>query len=514
LRNGAPVFPAHLKGCGNTLRPRRYYHEQLEQTVAVPILNTMPTMNTVHLFFNCFLKAGRFWLAMALLLPVTATAQAPTDVRGLPTLAPLVNLVTPAVVNVSVVTRAPMEDNPLFRDPFFRRFFNLPDRPQRQEQAAGSGVIVDAARGFILTNNHVIKDAEQVIITLKDRRQFPAKLVGTDPGTDIAVLQISAPNLSALRIGDSDVLQVGDYVMAIGNPFGIGQTVTSGIVSALGRSGLSVEGYEDFIQTDASINPGNSGGALVNLRGELIGINTAIIGPAGGNVGIGCAVPSAMARAVMEQIVRHGEVRRGRLGIEMADVTLDAQRKLKLPSLDGALIASVEAGSPAEKAGLRQGDIVIALNGRPVRGPAELRARLGLTPIGDDADMTIVREGGQQRIRARIAAPQPAGKGEALVVPQLPGMRVVEIERGSPLYERLRGGGLVVATVEANSRALQAGFRPGDIIYAVNRRRVQTVAEFQNLLRAAQQVPSGGSAERGYAVSLLRGDFSMTIIIR
>jgi serine protease Do/serine protease DegQ len=212
-----------------------------------------------------------------------------------------------------------------------------------------------------------------------------------------------------------------------------------------------------------------------------------------------------MARAVMEQIVRHGEVRRGRLGIEMADVTLDAQRKLKLPSLDGALIANVDAGSPAEKAGLRPGDIVTSLNGRTVRGPAELRARLGLTPIGDEVDMTIVREGGQQRIRTRIAAPQPAGKGETLAVKQLPGMRVVEIERGSPLFERLRGGGLVVATIEANSRALQAGFRPGDIIYAVNRRRVQTVAEFQSLLQGA---------ERGYAISLLRGDFSLTIIIR
>ena len=273
----------------------------------------------------------------------------------------------------------------------------------------------------------------------------------------------------------------------------------------LARSAGGINDSNFFLQTDAAINPGNSGGALVNLRGELIGINTAIIGPAGGNVGIGFAVPSAMARAVMEQIVRHGEVRRGRLGIEMADVTLEAQRKVKLPSLDGALIANVEAGSPADKAGLREGDIVIALNGRTVRGPAELRARLGLTPIGDEVDMTIVREGGQQRIRTRIAAPQPAGKGETLAVPQLPGMRVVEIERGSPLFERLRGGGLVVATVEANSRALQAGFRPGDIIYAVNRRRVQTVAEFQNLLRGS---------ERGYAISLLRGDFSLTIIIR
>ncbi len=473
---------------------------------ATPILESMSAINLISLFLKNFLNPGVLWALGTALLPVSALAQtAAPDVRGLPTLAPLVNQVTPAVVNVSVITRAPMEDNPLFRDPFFRRFFNLPDKPQRKEQAAGSGVIVDAARGYILTNNHVIKDAEQVLITLKDRRQFPAKLVGTDPGTDIAVLKISASNLSALRIGDSDTLQVGDYVMAIGNPFGIGQTVTSGIVSALGRSGLSVEGYEDFIQTDASINPGNSGGALVNLRGELIGINTAIIGPAGGNVGIGFAVPSVMARSVMEQIVRYGEVRRGRLGIEMADVPPDAQRRLKLPSLDGALVANIESGSPAEKAGLRKGDVVTALNGRMVRGPSDLRARLGLTPVGEEVDMTVAREGGTQRIRTRIAPPQPAGNGEMLAVVQLPGMRVVEIERGSPLFERLNGGGIVVAAVEAGSRAFQAGFRPGDIIYAVNRRRIQTTAEFQKLL---------STAERGYAVSLLRGDFSVTIIVR
>ncbi|MBX3664617.1 MAG: Do family serine endopeptidase [Burkholderiales bacterium] len=444
-------------------------------------------------------------LLLGLLLPAPAAAQPATDARGLPTLAPLVNQVTPAVVNISVVTRAPMEDNPLFRDPFFRRFFNLPDRPQRKEQAAGSGVIVDAARGFVLTNNHVIKDAEQVIVTLKDRRSFPAKLVGTDPGTDIAVLQIPAQNLSALRFGDSDALQVGDYVLAIGNPFGIGQTVTSGIVSALGRSGLSVEGYEDFIQTDASINPGNSGGALVNLRGELVGINTAIIGPAGGNVGIGFAVPSAMARAVMEQIVRHGEVRRGRLGIEMADVPAELQRKLRLPTLDGALIAKVEDGSPADRAGLREGDVVTVLNGRPIRSSGELRARLGLTPVGEEVELGILRNGAQQRIRTRIAPPQTASNGKPQPVAQLPGLRVVEIERGSPLFQRLRGGGLVVAAVEPGSRALQAGFRPGDIIYAVNRRRVQSVAEFQGLLRGS---------DRGYAVSLLRGDFNLTIILR
>jgi serine protease Do/serine protease DegQ len=289
--------------------------------------------------------------------------------------------------------------------------------------------------------------------------------------------------------------------------------VTSGIVSALGRSGLSVEGYEDFIQTDASINPGNSGGALVNLRGELVGINTAIIGPAGGNVGIGFAVPSAMARAVMEQIVRYGEVRRGRLGIEMADVPAEAQRRLRLPSLEGAMIANVQPDSPAAQAGLREGDVVTSLNGRAIRSATELRARLGLTPVGEEIELGIIRNGGSRRIRTRIAAPQALDQGEGQPVAQLPGLRVVEIERGSPLAQRLGGGGLVVSAVDADSPALQAGFRPGDIIYAVNRRRVQTLAEFQKLLRAAK-VPLGGVAPRGYAISLLRGDFNLTIIVR
>ncbi|MEK6594483.1 MAG: DegQ family serine endoprotease [Pseudomonadota bacterium] len=428
-----------------------------------------------------------------------------TEGRGLPTLAPLVNEVTPAVVNISVVTRSPSEDNPLLRDPFFRRFFNLPDRPQRKEQSAGSGVIVDAARGYVLTNNHVIKDAEQVVVTLKDRRQFPAKLVGTDPGTDVAVLRIAASGLSALKFGDSDALSVGDYVIAIGNPFGIGQTVTSGIVSALGRSGLSVEGYEDFIQTDASINPGNSGGALVNLRGELIGINTAIIGPAGGNVGIGFAVPSAIAREVMSQIVRYGEVRRGRLGVEMVDITPELAKKLGLPSFDGAAIANVQPGSPAEKAGLRPDDIVTAMNGRTIRTAAELRTRLGLTPVGDKAELRINRGGSTRTINAQIAAPQEVSANGGQAVPQLPGMQVVEIERGSPLYQRIRGGGLVVSAVEQASRAFQAGFRPGDILYAVNRQRIQTLAEFQAAMK---------SAGRGFTVSLLRGDFSISIAVR
>ncbi len=445
------------------------------------------------------------WVLIGMVCCTAALAQPQpaTDARGMPTLAPLVNEVTPAVVNISVITRSPMENNPLFRDPFFRRFFGVPEQKQQQEQAAGSGVIIDAARGYVLTNNHVIKDAERTIVTLKDRRQFTAKLVGTDPGTDIAVLKIEAPGLSALKLGDSDQLQVGDYVLAVGNPFGIGQTVTSGIVSALGRSGLSVEGYEDFIQTDASINPGNSGGALINLRGELIGINTAIIGPSGGNVGIGFAVTSNMALAVMNQVIKFGEVRRGRLGIEMADLTQELAKKLGVNTLEGAIMAVVQPGSPAEKSGLREGDVVTALNGRPIRNAAELRARLGLTPIGEEVELRLNRGGASRTVRAQIAPPDVSG-GEGQTIAQLPGMRVIEIQRGSPLFKRMQGGGLVVSAVDPNSMAWVAGFRPGDIIYAVNRRRINSAAELQNALR-------GGQA---YAVALIRGDFNLTIMLR
>lgn len=251
---------------------------------------------------------------------------------GLPTLAPLLAEVTPAVVNISVESRQTDDLNPLFNDPFFRRFFDLQPMPQepqpRRQMSAGSGVIFDAGAGYVLTNHHVVENGDRIVVTLKDRRQFDATLIGSDPGTDIALLKIEAEGLTALDMGDSDRLQVGDYVLAIGNPFGLGQTVTSGIVSALGRSGLNIEGFEGFIQTDASINPGNSGGALVTLDGRLIGINTAIIAPSGGNVGIGFAVPANMAAAVVAQLIEFGEVQRGTLGVMIQDFTPDLAEAL------------------------------------------------------------------------------------------------------------------------------------------------------------------------------------------
>ena len=334
-----------------------------------------------------------------------AFAQAVPGIAGrVPTLAPMLARVTPAVVNIAVVSEAPAVTNPLYNDPFFRRYFNLPDVPRTQPQmSAGSGVIVDAARGHVLTNHHVVANARDIMVTLKDGRRLRAQLIGSDQATDIALLKVEGSGLTAIEIGDSDLLQVGDYVVAIGNPFGLGQTVTSGIVSALGRSGISNDGYEDFIQTDASINPGNSGGALVTLDGRLAGINTAILSPGGGNIGIGFAVPSNMAVAVMKQLIRHGEVRRGRVGIHIQDLTPDLAESLGLRERRGAVIAGVEPGSPAQRAGLRAGDVVTAIDGRAIHGSADLRNRIGLTPAGTQVNLTVVRSGGERTINVRIA---------------------------------------------------------------------------------------------------------------
>ena len=431
--------------------------------------------------------AGLFLLAFSLHTWAQPAGLPTRD--GLPTLAPILEKVTPAVVNIAVLQRSPEEENPLLRDPFFRRFFGGPQ--QQPQVAAGSGVIVDAKNGYIITNAHVVKDAREVMVTLRDNRRLAAKLVGADPGTDIAVVKVEPQRLTELKFGDSDALQVGDFVVAIGNPFGIGQTATSGIVSALGRSGLSMEGYEHFIQTDASINPGNSGGALVNLKGELIGINTAIIGPAGGNVGIGFAVPSVMARAVMDQLVRFGEVRRGRLGIAMSNAT----------GIDGAQIAEVEPNSPAAAAGLRKGDVVTALNGHPVRGSAELRARLGVVPAGETVDLKVQRGKETQTIKARIAEVEKAKSASGQALPELNGAALQEVERrGLPGRNRA----VLVAGVESGTPAFSHGLRPGDLILGVNQRRVTSIQELSKALRAQGRL----------ALNVVRGDFMLNIQLR
>jgi serine protease DegQ len=311
--------------------------------------------------------------------------------------------VTPGVVNIAVRSRVERSPNPLFDDPFFRRFFDLPAVPREREVlSAGSGVIVDAARGYILTNGHVVANPAEIQVTLKDRRTYPARLVGSDPATDVALLQIGVRDLTAVPFGDSDRLEVGDVVIAIGNPFGLGQTVTSGIVSALGRSGLGLEGYEDFIQTDASINPGNSGGALVNSKGELVGINTAIIGPTGSNIGIGFAVPANMAKAVMAQLVEHGEVRRGRLGITIEDLTPARADDMHLELPGGAVITHVEPGSAAARAGIAPGDVIVRANGQPIQDAGDLRNLVGLLPVGTALQIVLYRDGRERALGARV----------------------------------------------------------------------------------------------------------------
>jgi serine protease DegQ len=409
--------------------------------------------------------------------------------------------VTPAVVNIAVVSRAPAQDNPLYGDPNFRRFFKLPEQQQQARMSAGSGVIVDAAKGYVLTNHHVVDGGTEISVTLKDGRQLAAKLIGSDKETDIALLQIEAKNLAAIEFGDSNTLKVGDYVVAIGNPFGLGQTVTSGIVSALGRSGLNIEGYEDFIQTDASINPGNSGGALVSLDGKLIGVNTAILSPAGANVGIGFAVPSNMAASVMSQLATHGKVERGRLGIGIQDLTPDIAEALRLGDQRGALIANVERGSPADEAGLKSGDVVTATNGRAVHGATDLRNRIGLTPAGNKISLTVKRGDDERVIEVTIAA-------EDRSMADLSGTPLAGATmRDASGQEAQQTGGLgvVVEKVESGSAAARAGLRDGDLILAVNRTPVTSVADLQRATAARPAI---------LALELLRDGAGLLLVVR
>ena len=426
-----------------------------------------------------------------------ASAQLPAQVGDtpVPSLAPMVKRVSPAVVNIATKGTV-QEQNPLLNDPFFRRFFDIPNTPrQREFQSAGSGVIVDARQGYIITNAHVIENATEITVTLLDNRSLTAKVVGKDEGSDVAVLKVQAANLTAIPIGDSDRTEVGDFVVAIGNPFGLGHTVTSGIVSALGRSGINPEGYEDFIQTDASINPGNSGGALVTLDGQLVGINTAILSRTGGNIGIGFAIPSNMMKTVMNQLVKHGEVRRGVLGVNIQTLTPDIAESMGLANTQGALVSQVVDGSAAEKAGIKAGDVITAINGKSVKDAAALRNTIGLLGIGDRVDIALVRDGKPRRVTAVIGERDAAAEAEAAGLHS--GLEGAD-------FADAPGGGVLVRSVAEGSPAAQRGLRANDVIIGVGRTRVANLAEFR-------KATEGASA---FVVQIRRGSAMLVIPIR
>ena len=401
---------------------------------------------------------------------------------GVPTLAPMIRKVSPAVVNIA--TRGTIRErgaqNPLLDDPFFRRFFDVPPDTgprARPFQSAGSGVIFDARAGYIVTNAHVVENASEITVTLQDGRDVKAEILGSDTPSDVAVLKVKPDGLTQIPLGDSAKVEVGDFVVAIGNPFGLQHTVTSGIISGLSRSGINPDGYEDFIQTDASINPGNSGGALVNLRGELIGINTAILSRSGGNIGIGFAIPVNMARSVMDQLIRYGSVKRGQLGVSMYTVTPDIAHSLGLPSVVGALVSQVVDGSPADRAGIRTGDVITAVNGQPVKSNSELRNTIGLLRVGDKVDIGLLRDGKPLRVTAVIADTTAELSGGPA--------SIHKSFEGTVLVDAADAGGALVQSVEPGSAAAQAGLRAEDVIVGANRGRVSSVRELRERAKGA-----------------------------
>ncbi|MEK9626921.1 MAG: DegQ family serine endoprotease [Gammaproteobacteria bacterium] len=440
-------------------------------------------------------------------IPWSAQASLPVAVDGetLPSLAPMLERVLPAVVNIYTESRVTEQRQSPFRnDPFFEKFFGGPQGQPRERRVSslGSGVIIDADKGHVITNSHVISGADQISVRLNDGRDLEATLVGQDADADIAVIQIPAEALQHVEIGDSDKLRVGDFVVAIGNPFGLGQTATSGIVSALGRSGLNIEDYEDFIQTDASINQGNSGGALVNLRGELVGINTAILAPGGGNIGIGFAIPINMAQLLTRQIIEYGEVRRGRLGVIAQNLSPELAEALGISSTKGAVISQVMPDTAAEAAGLKEGDVIIAVDDREISDASGLRNTIGLYRADDEVSIRFIRDEKESTLRIRLKPiDAPQGQGQKLSA-RLEGVRLEDIDdQDGTQGER----GVRVAQVEQGSPAFQAGLREGDLIISVNKQPVYGLKDVEQSISEQDSM---------LLLNILRGNSGLFIVIR
>lgn len=452
-------------------------------------------MKKLSVLINAALVSGTIAVAS---LPVQAALPHAVNNQSIPSLAPMLENVTPGVVLISVRgTREVQQKVP----EAFRHFFGKRrqgQQPQEREfRGLGSGVIIDADKGYIVTNSHVVNDAEEIQITLKDGRQLDAKKIGGDSASDIALLQIDADDLVAVKFADSDALRVGDFTVAIGSPFGLGQTVTSGIVSALGRSGLNIENYEDFIQTDAAINSGNSGGALINLRGELIGINTAILGPNGGNVGIGFAIPSNMVENLVSQIIEFGEVRRGVLGVAGRSVTSDIAKAMELETSQGGFVEQVMPDSAADDAGIRAGDVITKINGKKIKSFQELRGKIGSTGAGKTVKITVIRKNGKEKTFNVTLKKAEIDNVEAATL-----HRMLE---GAKFENNSKGNGITVIDIAENSPAANVGLRKGDIINGINRQRINNIGALRSYLNDNKGV---------FALNIIRGDSALFLMIR